>query len=116
MLLRTETLLIILFLPMAWFVSSVRRELLLLLNRLRNLLIGQSGKRPGRLNLVRFLPRSIGALGASIAGSSRAGGHAPATPVTRVGRGPEAPEARGARNRRGVPRREAPLKSPRRQN
>ena len=34
---------------------------------------------------------------------------------TRVGRGPEAPEARGARNRRGVPRREAPHKSPRRQ-
>ena len=32
----------------------------------------------------------------------------------RVGRGAEAPEARGARNRRGAPRREAPLKSPRR--
>ena len=35
--------------------------------------------------------------------------------ASRVGRGPEAPEARGARNRRGVPRREAPHKSPRRQ-
>ena len=33
--------------------------------------------------------------------------------AARVGRGAEAPEARGARNRRGAPRREAPLKSPR---
>ena len=36
------------------------------------------------------------------------------TVCIRVGRGPEAPEARGARNRRGVPWREAPHKSPRR--
>ena len=37
------------------------------------------------------------------------------TTTTRVGRGAEAPEARGARNRRGAPRREARVKSPRRQ-
>ena len=67
---------------------------------------------------ARRSPLRAGGARASRAGAARCYElHASAARAlaARVGRGPEAPEARGARNRRGVPRREAPHKSPRRQ-
>ena len=48
------------------------------------------------------------------AGEGRPNTRPGAAAAGRVGRGPEAPEARGARNHRGVPRREALDKLPRR--